>query len=141
MRTPLAIAGAVMLLSGCMGSYPVQTYDPAFPGRTVMITFDSPRDLEVRSDATSLVLPAIRQVHGRVEAVRSDTLVLRVLALESSVRQPDVPYDARLTLAPDSSARVAHRRISSGRTLGAAFLTLLGVLALAIASEGGVYPN
>lgn len=139
MRTPLAIPGLAMLLSGCMASYPVQPYDPVVPRERVTITFDSPRDLEARRDATTYVLPAIRQLHGRVESVRSDTLVLRVLALESSVRQPELPGDARLTLPPDASAHLAHQRIASGRTLGAAFLTLLGVLALAIGTMDWEY--
>ena len=56
MRTPLAIAGLVVLLSGCMASYPVNPNETLAPAARVTITFAEPRDLEARRD-TAAYLP------------------------------------------------------------------------------------
>lgn len=135
MRITLATAGSICVLSGCTSFYPVQPDDAVAPAQTVAITFAAPRDLEAAHDTVTYLLPAVRKVYGKVESVRSDTLVLRVMLLESTRRQPDLPRDARLTVIPDATARIAMRRVSRGKT--AALLsgvTLVGLLALALAN-------
>jgi hypothetical protein len=135
MRSALAVAGTMTLLSSCRSFYPLRPNEQITPEKTVAVAFASARDLEVTSDTVEYAVPAVRKVYGKVDEVRSDTLVVRVLRLESRKRQPELPRNARLTVVPDASARVAMRRVSPGKTAALmAGVTALGLIALALAN-------
>jgi hypothetical protein len=134
MRRLVVSLPIIALASGCSGYYRVQPNEPIPPRATVAITFETPRDLEARRDATVYTLPEVTKVYGEVEEVRSDTLVLRVLGLESDARQPRLTDDAGLTLVPDASTGVSIRRISKARTAGVVALTVVGVFFLIVAN-------
>ena len=118
MRTTLGVVGSITLLTSCSSYYPVGSNQQLAPAATVTVTFASPRDLEAIRDTAVYTLPAVEKVYGKVERTMADTLVLRVLLVESAQRQPELPGDARLTLVPGASDRVAIRRISRGKTNG-----------------------
>ena len=124
----------IVVASACSAYYRVQPTEPIPPRATVAITFETPRDLEARRDATVYSLPEVTKVYGEVDEVRSDTLVLRVLDLESTVPQPRLPEEAGLTLVPDASAGVSIRRISKARTAGVVALTVVGLFFLFVAN-------
>jgi hypothetical protein len=134
MRRLLVIVPIIAAASGCYGYSRVQSNEPIPPRATVAITFETPRDLEARRDATVYRLPEVTRVYGEVEEVRSDTLVLRVLDLESNARQPRLPEEAGLTLVPDASAGVSIHRISKARTAGMVGLTVVGLFFLFVAN-------
>ena len=118
MRTTLGVVGSITVLTSCSSYYPVRPDQALAPASTVTVTFASARDLEAIRDTVVYRLPAVEKVYGKVERTMADTLVLRVLLVESDQRQPDLPGDARLTVVPGASDRVAMRRISRGKTKG-----------------------
>ena len=101
------IAVAFCVLSGCSSFHLVQPDEALPPQATVALTFDEPRSLEARVGAMAYRLPEVSTLYGRVEEVRSDTLVLRVLDVESSRRQPRLPDEVRLTFVPDASTQLS----------------------------------
>lgn len=115
MRPSLAIAASIVMLSGCTSFHLVQPNEPLPPHATVAITFDEPRNLDARRDSTVYSLREVNTVYGELEDVRSDTLVLRVLSVESSRRQPRLPDDARLALVPGASAQLSTSGVSEQR--------------------------
>ena len=107
MRRLLVIPVVIGLLSGCSSFHLVQPNELLPPHATVAVTFDEPRNLEARGKTTVHSLPEVSTLYGELEEVRSDTLVLRILGIESSRRQPRLPREARLTLVPDASAQLS----------------------------------
>ncbi|HJR66534.1 MAG TPA: hypothetical protein VJ802_08875 [Gemmatimonadaceae bacterium] len=130
MRRSLVLAASIVTLAGCTSFRLVQPNEPVPTHATVAITFNEPRDLEARREATVYPLPQVGTVYGEVEATRSDTLVLRVLSIESSRRQPRLPEQARLTLVPDASAQLSMSRISKARTASMVGVTAVGLFFL-----------
>ena len=118
MRKVLAGVGAITVVTSCSSYYPRHADEQLAPASTITLTFASPRDLEATRDTMVYVLPAVDKVYGKVERATADTLVLRVLLLESNRRQPELPTDARLTVVPDATTRIAIRRLSSRKTNG-----------------------
>ena len=116
MRKALAVAGSITVLTSCSSYYPVGASEQLGPASTVTVTFAAPRDLEATSDTTVYALPAVEKVYGKVERAMADTLVLRVLLVESEQRHPELPGDARLTVVPNATDRVAIRRLSRRKT-------------------------
>ena len=116
MRKALAVMGSISVLTSCSSYYPLRQDEPPAPASTVTVTFASPRNLEATSDTVVYALPAVEKVYGKVERTMADTLMLRVLLVESDQRQPELPGNARLTVVPGPSDRVAMRRISSRKT-------------------------
>lgn len=134
MRRALAVVAPITVLTSCMSYYPAGQEQLA-PESTVTVTFASPRDLEATHDTVAYALPAIEKVYGRVERAMADTLVLRVLLVESDRRQPTLPENARLTVVPDATDRVAIRRLSSRKTNGLiAGVGVLGAIAVFLAT-------
>lgn len=134
MRRALAVVASITVLTSCMSYYPAGQEQLA-PESTVTVTFASPRDLEATHDTVVYALPAIEKVYGRVERAMADTLVLRVLLVESDRRQPTLPENARLTVVPDATDRVAIRRLSSRKTNGLiAGVAVLGAIAVFLAT-------
>jgi hypothetical protein len=139
MKSTLALAGA-MMVAGCTSFSPVRSGETIAPAATVAVTFPSERDLEATNDTVMYSLRAVHRIYGRVERSAADTLVVRVLQVESSRRQPSLPRHARLTIVPSDSARITLRRPAYAQTavlLGG--LTLLGALAIGLgtAEMGG----
>lgn len=141
MRSALPVVGSIAMLTSCSSYYPLRQDEQLAPASTVTVTFASPRNLEARRDTTVYALPAVEKVYGKVERTVADTLVLRVLLVESGQRQPELPGDARLTVVPDATARVAIRRLSRGKTNGLiAGVAVVGAIAVFLATlefEGG----
>lgn len=134
MRRALAVVAPITVLTSCMSYYPAGQEQLA-PESTVTVTFASPRDLEATHDTVVYALPAIEKVYGRVERAMADTLVLRVLLVESDRRQPTLPENARLTVVPDATDRVAIRRLSTRKTNGLiAGVAVLGAIAVFLAT-------
>jgi hypothetical protein len=135
MRTALAVVSSITLLTSCSSYYPRRTNEQLAPPSTITLTFASPRDLEATADTVVYALPAVKKVYGRVERAMGDTLVLRVLLLESDQRPPDLPREARLTVVPDPATRVAIRRPSAAKLAGLlAGLVVAGAIAIALAT-------
>ena len=135
MRTTLGVVGSITLLTSCSSYYPVGSNQQLAPASTVTVTFASPRDLEAIRDTVVYRLPAVEKVYGKVERTMADTLVLSVLLVESDQRQPELPADARLTVVPGASDRVAMRRISRGKTNGLiAGIVVVGAIVLFLAT-------
>lgn len=135
MRKALAVVSSITVLTSCSSYYPRQTDEQLAPASTITLTFASPRDLEATSDTVVYALPAVEKVYGKVERAMADTLVLRVLLVESDRRQPELPDDARLTVVPDATARVEIRRLSSRKTNGLiAGVAVLGAIAVFLAT-------
>ena len=130
MRSSFVIAASIAVLSGCSSFHLVKPNEPVPPHATVAITFDEPRTLEARRDSAVYPLLQVSTVYGEVEEVRSDTLVLRVLGVESSRRQPRLPDEARLAFVPDASAQLSASRISKPRTAAMAGVTGVGLFFL-----------
>ena len=130
MRTTVTLA-AVLTLSACTGFYQVSPGEQVARAATVAVTFTPPRDVLATDDTVTYSLPAVRTVYGRVEEVRADTVIIRVLTLESNRRQPALPRAARLAVVPDASARLAERRPartrSAGLMFGASLVALAGI--------------
>ena len=141
MRKALAVVGSITVLTSCSSYYPRQTDEQLAPASTITLTFASPRDLEATRDTVVYALPAVEKVYGKVERTVADTLVLRVLLVESDERQPELPGDARLTVVPGATDRVAIRRLSRGKTNGLiAGVAVVGAIAVFLATlefEGG----
>lgn len=97
LRVMLAVVGSA---AACTSLRSVEPGQPPAPRSRVRVQFESPRDLQARHDTTIYVLPAVETLYGRLESTRSDTLLLRVLQIESRRRQPDVPSEAEVTVAP-----------------------------------------
>ena len=123
----LVIAAAIVTLSGCTSFHLVRANEPVPLHAKVAITFDEPRDLEARRETTVYSLPEVSTVYGEVEEVRSDTLMLRLIDLESGRRQPRLPDEARLALVPGPSAQVSTLRVSKWRTAGMVSLSAVGL--------------
>lgn len=134
MRRLFVIVLIIAVASGCSAYYRVRPNESIPPRATVTITFETPRDLEARRDATVYSLPEVTKMYGEVEEVRSDTLVLRVLDLESNSDQPRLPEEAGLTIVPDASAEVSIRRTSKARTAAMVGLTVVGLFFLWVAN-------
>ena len=135
MRTTVGVIGSITMLTSCSSYYPVRPDQQLAPASTVTVTFASPRDLEAIRDTVVYALPAVEKVYGKVERTMADTVVLRVLLVESDQRQPDLPGDARLTVVPGASDRVAIRRISRGKTNGLiAGIVVVGAIAAFLAT-------
>ncbi|HEU5184623.1 MAG TPA: hypothetical protein VFU01_08640 [Gemmatimonadaceae bacterium] len=132
-RASLGIAGLVTVSTACTAFYPARASDLT-PRRPITVAFDEPRDLEARHDTVVYRLSAVQSVYGRVVSVRSDTLVLRVLALESSQRQPRLPDAARVTIVPGSTDHLSAERVSRGRTWALVGVTVAGLIALFLAT-------
>jgi len=130
MRKTLAVVGSITMLTSCTSYYAVRPGERLAPASTVTVTFASPRDLEATYDTVVYALPAVEKVQGEVQHAWGDTLLLRVLLVESHQRQPALPTAARLTVHRDASTRVAMRRASLGKTTGVLALTLVGVIAI-----------
>ncbi len=135
MRKTLAVVGSITVLTSCISYYPVQPGEQPEPASTVTVTFASPRDLEAMHDTVVYALPAVDRVHGEMQYSIGDTLLLRVLLVESNQQQPELPAGARLALFRDASTRVAMRGTSPGKTIGLLALTLVGVLAIGLATD------
>lgn len=134
MRRALAVVASITVLTSCMSYYPVGQEQLA-PESTVTVTFASPRDLKATRDTVVYDLPAVEKVYGKVERAMADTLVLRVLLVESDRRQPVLHDDARLTVVPDATDRVAIRRLSSRKTNGLiAGVAVIGAIAVFLAT-------
>jgi len=133
MRKALAVVSSITVLTSCSSYYPRQTDEQLAPASTITLTFASPRDLEATSDTVVYALPAVKRVYGRVERAMADTLVLRVLLLESDRRQPHLPREARLTIVPDPATGVAIRRRSNTKSAA-----LLGGLTVVVAIAIGL---
>jgi hypothetical protein len=139
-RGTLYILTFAFALSACRAGYPVRPDEQVVPQAKVTVTFPEPRDLEARRGSTVYRLAAIRRVHGRVDEVRSDTLVLRIEALVSRSRQPRLPRGAQLHIVRDNIAQLSERRLSTSRTAGLMFgasLMLLVVIGLATMDLSG----
>jgi len=135
MRKALAVVGSITVLTSCSSYYPRRTDERLAPASTITLTFASPRDLEATRDTVVYALPAVEKVYGKVERATADTLVLRVLLVESDRRQPELPNDARLTVVPDATSRVAIRRHSSRKTNGLiAGVAVLGAIVIFLAT-------
>ena len=135
MRSALAVVGSISVLTSCSSYYPVRQDEQLAPASTVTVTFVSPRDLQATRDTVVYALPAVEKVYGEVERAMADTLVLRVLLVESRERQPNLPDEARLTVVPDTTARVAIRRLSRGKTNGLlAGVAVVGAIAVFLAT-------
>lgn len=135
MRKTLAVVGSITVLTSCTSYYPVRPGEQLAPTSTVTVTFASPRDLEVTQDTVVYALRAVEKVHGEMQHAIGDTLLLRVLLVESNQPQPELPKGARLTMPPDASTRVAVRRASLGKTAGLLALTLVGVIGIGFAAD------
>ena len=135
MRKALAVASSITVLTSCSSYYPMRADEQLAPASTITLTFASPRDLEATRDTMVYALPAVEKVYGKFERMVADTLVLRVLLVESDRRQPVLPDDARLTVVPDATARVAIRRLSSRKTNGLiAGVAVIGAIAVFLAT-------
>ncbi|HZO19122.1 MAG TPA: hypothetical protein VFB46_09065 [Gemmatimonadaceae bacterium] len=132
-RASLSIAGLVTVSTACTAFYPARASDLA-PRSTITVAFDEARDLEATRDTVVYALPAVRSLYGRVESVRSDTLVLRVITLESNERQPRLPEAARVRIVHDATASVSVQRVSRGRTWALVGVTVAGLIALFLAT-------
>ena len=135
MRKALAVVGSITVLTSCSSYYPRRTDEQLVPASTITLTFASPRDLEVTRDTVVYPLPAVEKVYGKVERAVADTLVLRVLLIESDRRQPSLPRGTRLTIVPDPSTNVAIRRASREKTVALlGGLVLLGGISVGLAT-------
>ena len=135
MRKALAAVSSIMVLTSCSSYYPRQMDEQLAPASTVALTFASPRDLEATRDTAVYTLPSVDKIYGKVERAMGDTLVLRVLLVESERRQPELPDDARLTVVPGATDRVAIRRLSRGKTNGLiAGVAVVGAIAIFLAT-------
>lgn len=135
MRKVLGVVSSIAVLTSCSSYYPVRAEEQLAPASTITLTFASPRDLEATRDTVVYALPAVEKVYGEVERAAADTLVLRVLLVESDRRQPALPDDARITVVPDATDRVAIRRFSSRKTNGLiAGVAVLGAIAIFLAT-------
>lgn len=135
MRKALAVASSITVLTSCSSYYPMRADEQLAPASTITLTFASPRDLEATRDTMVYALPAVEKVYGKFERMVADTLVLRVLLVESDRQQPVLPDDARLTVVPDATARVAIRRLSSRKTNGLiAGVAVIGAIAVFLAT-------
>jgi hypothetical protein len=135
MRKVLAVVSSITMLTSCSSYYARQTGEQLAPASTITVTFAAPRDLEATSDTVVYALPAVEKVYGHVERAMADTLVLRLLLVESDRRQPALPEDARLTVVTDPTDRVAVRRLSSRKTNGLiAGVAVLGAIAIFLAT-------
>ncbi len=139
MRKALAVVGSITVLTSCISYYPVRPGELPAPASTVTVTFASPRDLEATRDTVVYALPAVEKVHGEMQYALGDTLLLRVLRVESNQRQPELPASARLAVLRDASTRVAMRGTSPGKTIGLLALTLVGVIAIGLAADPPSY--
>ena len=131
MRKTLTVMSAVSVLTSCTSYYPVRPGEQPDPTSTVTVTFASPHDLEATYDTVVYALPAVEKVHGEMQHAIGDTLLLRVLRVESKQRQPELPAGARLAVLREPSARIAMRGTSPGKTVGFLGLVLAGVVAIA----------
>ena len=129
----MGIAGLVTVSSACTAFYPARPADVA-PKSTIAVTFDEPRALEARRDTVVYALPAVRSLYGQLESVRSDTIVLRVIGLESNERQPRLPDAARVRIVHDATASVSVQRVSRGRTWAMVGVTVAGLIAWFLAT-------
>ena len=135
MRTTLGVVGSITVLTSCSSYYPVRSDEQLAPASTVTVTFASPRNLEAVSDTVLYALPAVEKVYGKVERAIADTLVLRVLLVESGQRQPELPGNALLTVVPGTADRVAIRRISRRKTNGLiAGIAVVGAIVVFLAT-------
>ena len=135
MRRTLAVVSSITMLTSCTSYYPVRPGRQLAPASIVTVTFASPRDLEATHDTVVYVLPAVEKVRGEVQYPVGDTLLLRVVLVESKQRQPQLPTGARLSVVRDASTRVAIPGISPGKTAGFLILTLVGALAIMVAAD------
>jgi len=120
---PLVLAGL------CMACYAHRSLpiSAVAPPASVEITFWSPRPVMVMSENNRVdSVPDVRQVRGRVLAVRGDTLWLRATELKASSRPASQIADASgatnagvtTRVIRDSTVVVTERRLSKGRTAG-----------------------
>ena len=135
MRKTLAVVGSITMLTSCTSSYAVRPGERIAPASTLTVTFASPRDLQAIYDTVVYTLPAVEKVHGEMQHAWGDTLLLRVLLVESHQQQPALPAGARLTVLRDASTSVAMRRASLGKTTGVLALTLVGTIAIGLAVD------
>ena len=135
MRKTLAVVGSITMLTSCTSYYPVRAGRQLAPASIVTVTFASPRDLEATHDTVVCVLPAVEKVRGELQYPVGDTLLLRVVLVESKQRQPQLPTGARLRVVPDASTRVDVLGTSPGKTAGFLVLALVGALALGFAAD------
>jgi hypothetical protein len=135
MRRAFAVAASIAVLTSCSSYYPMSANEQLAPASTVTVTFAAPRDLQATRDTSVYALSAVEKVYGKVERTMADTLVLRVLLVESGQRQPEMPGDARLTVVPGAADRVAIRRLSRGKTNGLiAGVAVVGAIAVFLAT-------
>ena len=135
MRKTLAVVGSITMLTSCTSAHSVRPGERIAPASTVTVTFASPRDLQATYDTVVYALPAVEQVHGEMQHAWGDTLLLRVLRVESQQRQPALPTGARLTVMRDGSTSVVVRHGSVGKTTGLVALTLVGTIAIGFAVD------
>ncbi|HEU5184627.1 MAG TPA: hypothetical protein VFU01_08660 [Gemmatimonadaceae bacterium] len=74
----LLLLCAVTMVCGCTTAYRVDHVADLEPREDVFVRFESPRDLEARSDTVSYALAEVRSLVGGVEEVRGDSLLLRL---------------------------------------------------------------
>ena len=135
MRKTLAVVASITILTSCTSYYPVRPGRQLAPASTVTVTFASPRDLEATHDTVVYALRGVEKVRGDVQHAIGDTVLLRVLLVESSQRQPELPTGARLRVVPDASTRVDVLGTSPGKTAGFLVLALVGALAIGFAAD------
>lgn len=134
MFRPLLLCGVTMVC-GCTTAYRVDRVADLEPREAVFVRFESPRDLEARSDTVSYALPEVRSLVGGVESIRGDSLLLRLYEVGSRRLQPALPSDARITVVPDATARISTRHFSFLKTAGLAFLAYAAVATVLFVSD------
>ena len=132
-RASLGIAGLVTVTSACTAFYPARPADVPLKS-AIGVTFDEPRTLEATRDTAVYALPAVQSLYGQLESVRSDTIVLRVIGLESKERQPRLPDAAQVRIVHDANTSMTVQRVSRGRTWALVGVTVAGLIALFLAT-------
>jgi hypothetical protein len=112
MRQHRALVPAILLATACTTFTRVPPNEPIPEQAIVAVSFEEPRDLQARSETKLYPLLKVGMVYGEVERTHADTLVLRVLEVQSTERQPRLPSEARLLLTADSTTQLSVQRVS-----------------------------
>ena len=109
-----ALVPALLLATACTTFTRVPPNEPIPEQAIVAVSFEEPRDLQARSETELYPLLKVGMVYGEVERTHADTLVLRVLEVQSTEPQPRLPNEARLLLTADSTTQLSVQRVSQG---------------------------
>ena len=137
--TRLMVLAAVVATVGCSSYRPSAPLPP--PEATVRVSFLSPRDLIARTaTGDSVVLPAVRELHGSVIRAQLDTRMdsvrLRFRSAKAVGALPSIPEGSTVTVAREVFTRVEQRSFDAWKTLKLVGYIGAGLLALSLLAVG-----